>query len=68
MTGGDALVYGAIIFFALLTFAIIGATEGWWAALAERRQERRAATPCRLCGRRHASAAERRACDDGGLS
>lgn len=56
------LIFSAII--AASTVAIVGARYGWWTT----RAERRSATPCRLCGRHHASAAERRACDDRGLS
>ena len=47
------------------TVLSIGATEGWWAALAERRSR---PTPCRYCGTTHATDVERRACDDRGLS
>lgn len=61
-----SLIVGALIVaLALQTLVLIGAMEGWWAALAERRSR---PTPCRYCETRHATDVERRACDDRGLS
>lgn len=56
-----ALIITCAVLVAMVVL-IVGAQQGVWAAWAERRRTR--PVPHRICGRHHATADERRACED----